>query len=119
MIDKLVAGYRKIQMGLISGLSGNTAAVLDETSFYDVGYMQTQIERIKKELKYVTDDLSRKYFATSKPLPCKGQRAKMRVLSARLFTENISKPLHSTNAPAICGQNWTVFFPYVLASTRF
>lgn len=58
MIDKLVAGYRKMQMGLISGLSGDTAAVLDETSFYDVGYMQTQIERIKKELKRVTDDLS-------------------------------------------------------------
>ena len=58
MIDKLVSGYRKIQMGIISDLSGNTAAVLDETSFYDVGYMQTQIERVKKELKGVTNDLS-------------------------------------------------------------
>ena len=58
MIDKLVTGYRTIQMDIVSVFSGNTAAVLDETSFYDVGYMQTQIERIKKELKRVTDDLS-------------------------------------------------------------
>lgn len=57
MIEKLVAGYHKIQMDLISELSGNTAAVLDETSFYDVGYMQAQIERIKKELERVTDKL--------------------------------------------------------------
>ncbi len=58
MIDKLVAGYRKMQMGIVSVFSGDTAAVLDETSFYDLGYMRTQIERIKKELKRVTDDLS-------------------------------------------------------------
>lgn len=48
MVERLITGYRKMQMGLISGLSGNTVAVLDETSFYDVGYMQAQIERIKK-----------------------------------------------------------------------
>ncbi len=58
MIDTLVSSYRKIQMGIVSAFSGNAATVLDETSFYDVGYMQTQIERVKKELKRVTDDLS-------------------------------------------------------------
>lgn len=57
MIDKLVTLYRKAEMGVISGLSGATEGVLDETSFYDVGYMQSQINRIQRELKRITDEL--------------------------------------------------------------
>lgn len=57
MIDKLVTLYRKAEMGVISGLSGATAGVLDETSFYDVGYMQSQISRIQKEIARVTKEL--------------------------------------------------------------
>ena len=58
VLEKIATLYRKAEMGLISGLSGTTSCVIDEVSFYDVGYMQTQIERIKKELKHITDDLS-------------------------------------------------------------
>jgi len=57
MLEKIATLYRKAEMGLISGLAGTTATVIDETCFYDVGYMQTQIERIKKELKRITDEL--------------------------------------------------------------
>ena len=57
MIDKLVTLYRKAEMGVISGLSGATAGVLDETSFYAVGYMQSQISRIQKEIARVTKEL--------------------------------------------------------------
>lgn len=58
MLEKIATLYRKAEMSLISGLAGTTAAVIDETSFYDVGYMQTQIERIKKELNRITNELS-------------------------------------------------------------
>lgn len=58
VLEKIATLYRKAEMGIISGLSGTTSCVIDEVSFYDVGYMQTQIERIKKELKRITDDLS-------------------------------------------------------------
>lgn len=57
MLEKIATLYRKAEMGLISGLSGTTSCVIDEVNFYDVGYMQTQIERIKKELKRITDEL--------------------------------------------------------------
>ena len=57
MIDKLVTLYRKAEMGVISGLSGATAEVLHETGFYDVGYMQSQISRIQKEIARVTKEL--------------------------------------------------------------
>ena len=57
MIDKLVTLYRKAEMGVISGLSGATAEVLNETGFYDVGYMQSQISRIQKEIARVTKEL--------------------------------------------------------------
>lgn len=57
VLEKIATLYRKAEMGFISGLAGTTSCVIDEVSFYDVGYMQTQIERIKKELKRITDDL--------------------------------------------------------------
>lgn len=58
MIDKLVTLYRKAEMGFISGLSGASASVADETCFYDVGFMQTQISRIQKEMKRIENDVS-------------------------------------------------------------
>ncbi|MEO1815527.1 MAG: hypothetical protein ABGU93_08065 [Acetobacterium sp.] len=57
MIDKIVTLYRKAKMGVISEMSGATAGVLDETSFYDVGYMQSQISRIQKEFARVSKEL--------------------------------------------------------------
>lgn len=56
LVEKLVTLYRKAEMGIINGLSGATANVLDETSFYDVGYMQSQVSRIQKELARVTKE---------------------------------------------------------------
>ena len=41
MLDKIVTTYRKAKMSVISGLSGAVEGVLDETSFYDIGYMQS------------------------------------------------------------------------------
>ena len=57
MLEKIVTLYRKAEMGVISGLSGVSAGVIDEVSFYDVGYMQSQIGRIQKELKRITGEL--------------------------------------------------------------
>lgn len=57
MLEKIATLYRKAEMGVISGLSGASAGVIDETSFYDVGYMQSQIGRIQKELKRITGEL--------------------------------------------------------------
>lgn len=57
MFEKIVTMYRKAEMGIISGLSGATAKVVEETSFYDTGYMQTQIRRIQKELKRIEGEV--------------------------------------------------------------
>lgn len=57
MLEKVVALYRKAEMGIVSGLSGATAKVIEETRFYDVGYMQTQISRIQKELKRIEGEV--------------------------------------------------------------
>lgn len=57
MLGKAVTLYRKAQMGFVSGLSGATAKVIEETSFYDKGYMQTQISRIQKELKRIEGEV--------------------------------------------------------------
>lgn len=58
MIDKIAAAYREARMNIISSMAGAASAVVDETGFYDEGYMQTQIRRVKEKLKLVTDELS-------------------------------------------------------------
>lgn len=57
MLEKVVTLYRKAEMGIVSGLSGATAKVIEETRFYDVGYMQTQISRIQKELRNIENEV--------------------------------------------------------------
>lgn len=57
MLEKVAALYRKAQMGIVDALSGATAKVAEETSFYDTGYMQTQISRIQKELKRIEGEI--------------------------------------------------------------
>lgn len=57
MVDKIVTTYRKAKMSVIGGLSGAVEGVLDETSFYDVGYMQSQIKRIQKDMARVSKEL--------------------------------------------------------------
>lgn len=57
MIEKLAAGYRKAQMGVLSGLAGVTGSILDETAFYDAGYMDAQVKRVQKQIEDVTKEL--------------------------------------------------------------
>ena len=57
MLEKVVTLYRKAEMGIASELSGVTAEVIDETRFYDVGYMQTQISRIQRGLKRIESEV--------------------------------------------------------------
>lgn len=57
MLEKIVTLYRKAEMGIVGSLAGITNKVLEETNFYDIGYMQTQINRIKKELNRVSKEL--------------------------------------------------------------
>ena len=57
MIEKIVTLYRKAEMGIINGLSGTTQNVMDETAFYDDGYMQSQISKIQKEIQRITKEI--------------------------------------------------------------
>lgn len=57
MLDKIVSTYRKAKMSVISDLSGTVGDVLDETSFYDLGYMQSQIKRIQNEIARISKEL--------------------------------------------------------------
>lgn len=56
MVDKIVTAYRKAKMSVIGELSGAFEGVLDETNFYDAGYMQSQIGRIQKELSRISKE---------------------------------------------------------------
>lgn len=57
MLEKIVMLYRKAEMGIISQFAGTTANVLDETSFYDAGFMQAQICRIQTEIDKITNEI--------------------------------------------------------------
>ena len=57
MLDKIVTIYQKMEMELVGGLSGATANVIDETNFYDVGYMQAKIKTVQKKLKDIATDI--------------------------------------------------------------
>lgn len=57
MLDSVVTAYHKIRQGLIGTLAGIDGVAYEETRFYDVGYMQTQLKNIQKELKSVEDSL--------------------------------------------------------------
>ena len=58
MIDKLMTSYQKIRKGLIGTFADIENISYIETSFYDLGYMQTQIKHIQKELKIIEDSLT-------------------------------------------------------------
>ena len=57
MLEKIVTMYRKAEMGFVNALSGATEKVIEETHFYDTGYMQTQISRIQRGLKRIEGEL--------------------------------------------------------------
>lgn len=56
-IEKIVVLYRKMEMSIISNLSGMNENVIDETTFYDIGYIQTHISRIQKLMKEISNEL--------------------------------------------------------------
>lgn len=66
MWDKIVTSYRKVEMGFVSGASGISSNVIDETLFYDVGYIQTQIDRTQKLLNRITLDMEAEVTNTSR-----------------------------------------------------
>lgn len=81
MLDKIVSTYRKAKMSVISDLSGTVGDVLDETSFYDLGYMQSQIKRIQNEIARISKELEinveldeKSEYAVSKRQELIGQR---------------------------------------------
>ena len=58
MLDAVMTAYHKIRQSLISTLSGSEGVAYEETRFYDLGYMQTQVSHIQKELRTVEDSLT-------------------------------------------------------------
>ncbi len=58
MPDSIMTAYHKIRQGLIGTFAGTDGVAYEETRFYDLGYMQTQLSHIKKELKSVEDSLT-------------------------------------------------------------
>ena len=57
MLEKIAIPYHKLQMAIISSLSGESSSVIEEVSFYDVGYMQTKVGRIQRQLKRITSEI--------------------------------------------------------------
>lgn len=57
MVEKIAAAYRRAQMGIASSLAGTTGSILDETAFYDAGYMDAQVKRVQKEISNVSKEL--------------------------------------------------------------
>ncbi len=57
MLEKLITMYRKAEMSLINELSNASENVVDETEFYDQGYMQSRINRIQKEIQRITKEV--------------------------------------------------------------
>lgn len=61
-MDTIVTFYRKAKMELISSLAGADDVVSEEGGFYDAGYIQSQIERIQKELRVAPVEQHQKLF---------------------------------------------------------
>lgn len=55
MLDNVVTGYHKLKYGTMDSVSGASTVLYDEARFYDLGYMQTLVKRLKRELQ-VTDE---------------------------------------------------------------
>ena len=58
MLDSIMTAYHKMRQGLIGTLAGSEGVAYEETRFFDLGYMQTQINHIQKELRSVEDSLT-------------------------------------------------------------
>ncbi|MCR5727369.1 MAG: hypothetical protein K6G24_07875 [Lachnospiraceae bacterium] len=57
-ISKGVSLYRKLQLSIVEKSSGTSCEVLNESGFYDVGYMTSRVERAKNELRSVSVRIS-------------------------------------------------------------
>lgn len=53
-VGKVLSKVEEIRLQIIDGFAED---ISDETTFYDVGYMQTQINAIKKELNRLTEEI--------------------------------------------------------------
>ena len=58
MLDGLMIAYQKVRHGLVETFSGTEGVSYRETRFYDLGFMQTQLYHVQKELKGVEESLS-------------------------------------------------------------
>ncbi|MQN01063.1 MAG: tetratricopeptide repeat protein [Lachnospiraceae bacterium] len=57
MLDAVMTAYKKTRDVLIGTFAGTDDVAYEETRFYDLGYMKTQVKKIQKELKSVDDTL--------------------------------------------------------------
>lgn len=58
MLDSVMTAYHKLRQGLIGTFAGVDGIAYEETRFYDLGYMQTQVSHIHKDLRTVEDSLT-------------------------------------------------------------
>lgn len=56
-MEHIITSYKKMEMELISDLAGDIFSELDEVEFYDLGYVQSQISRLQKQLKEIKKDI--------------------------------------------------------------
>lgn len=57
-ISDAVIKYRNLQMGAVSVFSDTTSSVLEETAFFDAGYIESTTKRIQRSLKSKKAELS-------------------------------------------------------------
>ena len=57
MLDNLVTGYHKLKYSAMDSVSGVGKLLYEEARFYDLGYMQTLVKRLKMELKATDQNL--------------------------------------------------------------
>ncbi len=100
MVEKIATLYRKAQIGIASGLAGTTGDVINEAGFYDVGYMQTQVNRTREELKRVTDSLKAQIESGGGPDSGKEYKAKLMDQRERLLFRMV---FLASNSPANFG----------------
>lgn len=76
-MEKMLSGFNKIKLGILNRLSDSGEAVLEETSFYDKGYMQSKINRLKKEMASVSEQLEVSMSGGDSSLEAKEQRVQL------------------------------------------
>ncbi len=94
-IGKAIAAYQKLQMDMIGKLSVGSESILEETPFYDEGYIYTQIERLKREHEDVSRDLK---IATELDIQSEYEQQKKVQLKARLDKIEVRMMYYAINS---------------------